>query len=270
MTVTEPTKTDRTETERWLARDHDALAGTLARSFGIVAERGEGSWLVDVDGRRFLDLTMGIAVNNLGHCHPRVVEAATRQLGTLMHTSVTAHHQRNIELAERIGALCPFFEDPRVFFCNTGAEAVEGAIKLARKVTHRPGIVAFRGGFHGRTLGAVSLTTAKGKYREGYDPLLPSVHFAPYAYPLRFGGDPDAATQACLAALDDLLTHQAPAATIAAMVVEPVLGEGGYVAPPAAWLRGLRDRCDTHGILLVFDEVQTGVGRTGRPFAAET
>jgi len=224
MTTTDPTKTGRSETDRWLARDHVALAGTLARQFPIVATKGSGSWLEDVDGRRFLDLTMGIAVNNLGHCHPRVVAAATEQLGTLMHTSVVAHHQRNVELAERIGRLCPFFVHPQAFFCNTGAEAVEGAIKLARKVTHRPGIIAFRGGFHGRTLGAVSLTTAKGKYREGYDPLLPSVHFAPYAYPLRFGADPDAATQASLAALDDLLAHQAPAATIAAMIVEPVLG----------------------------------------------
>jgi 4-aminobutyrate aminotransferase len=187
-----------------------------------------------------------------------------------MHTSVTVHHQPNIELAERLGALCPFIDDPQVFFCNTGAEAVDGAIKLARRVTGRPGIVAFRGGFHGRTLGAVSLTTAKAKYREGYEPLLGAVTIAPYAYPLRYGGDGAAAAQACLAALDEMFALQTPPASIGAMIVEPVLGEGGYVPPPVEWLAGLRERCDRHGILLVFDEVQTGIGRTGRPFAAET
>jgi 4-aminobutyrate aminotransferase len=259
-----------TSTADWLARDERVLAGVLSRTFDIVAVEGRGAWLTDVEGRRFLDLTMGIAVNNVGHCHPRVVAAAEAQLRRLMHTSVTVHHQPNIELAERIGALCPFFTDPQVFFCNTGAEAVDGAIKLARRVTGRPGIVAFRGGFHGRTLGAVSLTTAKAKYREGYEPLLGAVTIAPYAYPLRYGGDGPAAAQACLVALDELLALQSPPSSIAAMVVEPVLGEGGYVPPPVEWLAGLRQRCDRHGILLVFDEVQTGIGRTGRPFAAET
>jgi 4-aminobutyrate aminotransferase len=261
---------DSTESTSWLDRDETVLAGTLSRVFDIVAAEASGSWITDVEGHRYLDLTMGIAVNNVGHCHPKVVEAATKQLRTLMHTSVVVHHRRNVELAERLGALCPFFDEPQVFFCNTGAEAVEGALKLARRTTGRPGLIAFRGGFHGRTLGATSLTTAKGKYREGYEPLLGAVHVAPYAYPLRYGGDAPAATRACLAALDELLHLQAPANTVAAMVVEPVLGEGGYVPPPTAWLEGLRERCDRHGILLVFDEVQTGVGRTGRPFAAET
>ena len=264
MTVTEITSTT-----EWLARDEAALAGVLSRAFDIVAERGEGSWLTDVDGRRFLDLTMGIAVNNLGHCHPEVVAAAEQQLRTLMHTSVVTHHQRNVELAERLGRLTPFFVAPQVFFCNTGAEAVDGAVKLARKVTHRPGIVAFRGGFHGRTVAATSLTTAKAKYREDYEPLMSAVTIAPYAYPLHHGGDEQAATAAALAALDELFVHQVVPTTIAAMIVEPVLGEGGYVPAPKAWLQGLRDRCDAHGILLVFDEVQTGVGRTGGGFAAE-
>jgi 4-aminobutyrate aminotransferase len=256
-------------TADWLARDGAALAGVLSRTFAIVAAEGHGAWLTDVEGRRFLDLTMGIAVNNVGHCHPRVIAAAEAQLHRLVHTSVTVHHERNIELAERLAALCPFLDDPQVFFCNTGAEAVEGAIKLARRTTGRPGVIAFRGGFHGRTLGALSLTTAKAKYRDGYEPLVGAVTIAPYAYPLRFGGD-DAATTAALAGLDELLGTQAPPASVAAMVVEPVLGEGGYVPPPVDWLAGLRERCDRHGILLVFDEVQTGMGRTGRPFAAET
>jgi 4-aminobutyrate aminotransferase len=260
---------DADRTTEWLRRDEEALAPVLSRVFDLVAETGEGSWLVDVDGNRFLDLTSGIGVTNLGHCHPEVVEAARGQLGRLMHTSVVAHHQRSVELAEALGRHTPWFAEPQVFFCNTGAEAVEGAIKLARRTIGRPGIIGFRGGFHGRTMGAATLTTAKGKYREGYEPLLGGIHHAPYAYPLRAGGDPEVATRAALAALDDLLHVQAPASTVAAMIVEPVLGEGGYVPPPVEWLQGLRDRCDAHGILLVFDEVQSGIGRTGSTFAAE-
>jgi 4-aminobutyrate aminotransferase len=243
----------------WLARDEAALAGVLPRCSDIVAVRGEGSWLIDADGRRYLDFASGIAVNNTGHCHPQVVAAIAEQAATLIHTSVVTHHPRSIELAERLGALCPFFDSPQVFFCNSGAEAVDGSLKLARKVTGRPGVIAFRRAFHGRTLAATSLTTAKGKYRAGYEPLLPSVYIAPY------GDVPDA-----LGILDDLLANEAVGGNIGAMIVEPVLGEGGYVVPPVAWLQGLRERCDAHGILLVFDEVQCGIGRTGHPFAAET
>jgi 4-aminobutyrate aminotransferase len=258
-----------TATAEWLERDERALAGVLARTFDLVAVEGSGAWLTDVEGRRFLDFTMGIAVNNIGHCHPRVVAAAEQQLRRLVHTSITVHQQPNVRLAERLGQLCPFIDEPQVFFCNSGAEAVEGAIKLARRTTGRPGIVAFRGAFHGRTMGAVSLTTAKARYREGYEPLLGGVTIAPYAYPLRFGGEA-AAVAAATRDLDEILAQQAPPATVAAMIVEPVLGEGGYVPAPVEWLRALRERCDHHGILLVFDEVQSGIGRTGRPFAAET
>ena len=256
------------DTAVWLARDHDALAGVLPRYYDVVAARGEGSWIVDVDGRRFLDLGAGIAVNTTGHAHPRVVEAISTQAATLVHTSVVVHHTRNIALAERIGALCPFLEEPQVFFCNSGAEAVDGALKLARKVTGRPAVVAFRRAFHGRTLAATTLTTAKGRYREGYEPLLPGVYRAPYCVP-REHATPEAAVEAALAELDRVLDLEAPPANVGAMIVEPVLGEGGYVPPPRAWLEGLRARCDDHGILLIFDEVQCGVGRTGRPFAAE-
>lgn len=240
----------------WLARDEVALAGVLPRITDLVAVRGEGVWLFDADGRRYLDFGSGIAVTNTGHCHPKVVAAICEQAATLVHTSVVAHHTKSIELAEHVGALCPFLAQPQVFFCNSGAEAVDGVLKLARLVTGRPGVIAFRRAFHGRTLAATSLTTAKGKYREGYEPLLPSVYFAPY------GTD--------IAALDELLELQAVAGNIGAMIVEPVLGEGGYVVPPVEWLRALRERCSALGILLVFDEVQCGMGRTGRPFAAET
>jgi 4-aminobutyrate aminotransferase len=244
-------------TQAWLDRDEAALAGVLSRVTDIVAVEGEGSWLIDADGRRWLDFASGIAVTNIGHCHPRVIAAAEKQLHALMHTSVVTHHPRSIELAERLRTLVPWMPDAQVFFCNTGAEAVDGAIKLARRVTGRPNIVAFRHGFHGRTLGATSITTAKGKYRAGYEPLLGGVTIAPYA-------------EADFAELDAILATQTPAHTVAAMVVEPVLGEGGYVVPPVEWLRGLRERCDAHGVLLVFDEVQTGIGRTGRLFATET
>jgi 4-aminobutyrate aminotransferase len=257
-------------TEAWLARDGEALAGVLYRYFDVVAERGEGSWLVDVEGRRYLDLAAGIAVANVGHCHPAVVEAIQRQAAALIHTSIVVHNQRNVELAERLGLQAPFLDDPRVFFCNSGAEAVDGAVKLARRTTGRPGIVAFTRAFHGRTLAATTLTTAKPRYREGYGPLLPGVYHAPYCVPSPGRRGEADAVASSLAGLDELLSSVVVPSEVAAMVVEPVLGEGGYVAPPVAWLQGLRRRCDAHGILLVFDEVQCGVGRTGRFFAAET
>jgi 4-aminobutyrate aminotransferase len=251
---------DRTATEAWLDRDAAVLAPVLKRVFDVVAASGSGTRLTDVDGKEWLDFTSGIAVTNTGHCHPRVVGAIQQQAARLMHTSVVVHHQPGVRLAERLRAHVPFIDDAQVFFCNTGAEAVDGALKLARRVTGKPGVIAFQRAFHGRTLAATSLTTAKGAYREGYEPLLPSVHIAPYCH-----GDVDGA----LAALDQLLTLNAPGANVGVMIVEPVLGEGGYVPPPVEWLQGLRQRCDDHGILLAFDEVQTGVGRTGRMFAAE-
>jgi 4-aminobutyrate aminotransferase len=256
-------------TAEWLARDEAALAGVLSRVHHVVAERGEGSWLVDVEGRRFLDFASGIAVTNVGHCHPRVVEAVVEQAGRLLHTSVVTHHQRSIELAERIGRLARFLSHPQVFLCNSGAEAVDGSLKLARRVTGKPGVIAFRRAFHGRTLAATTLTTAKGKYREGYEPFLPSVHVAPYCTTLGFDSEDEAVDRA-LAELDQVLELQAPGKNVGAMIVEPVLGEGGYVPPPRRWLAELRLRCDRWGILLIFDEVQCGMGRTGRPFAAET
>jgi 4-aminobutyrate aminotransferase len=259
---------DTTTTAEWLARDEAALAGVLKRVHPIVADRGDGSFLIDVEGRRFLDFASGIGVTNVGHCHPKVVEAVVEQARTLLHTSVVTHHRRSIELAERIGALTPFLDRPQVFLCNSGAEAVDGSLKLARHVTGRPGVIAFRRAFHGRTLAATTLTTAKGRYRDGYEPLLPSVHVAPYATTLGFASEKDAAA-AALAGLDEVLELQAPGRNVGAMIVETILGEGGYVPPPLEFLVGLRERCDEHGILLIFDEVQCGMGRTGRPFAAE-
>jgi 4-aminobutyrate aminotransferase len=248
-----------TSTADWLHRYDESMAPVLPGYFDIVIERGVGSWLIDVEGRRYLDFGSGIAVTNVGHCHPRVVAAIEAQARSLIHTSVVTRHPRQIELAERLGALCPFLDRPQVFFCNSGAEAIDGALKLSRRVTRRPGVLAFRRGFHGRTLAATTLTTTKAHYRDGYEPLLPAVHHAPY------GDVPGALDE-----LDDLLATAAAPSSIGCVVVEPVLGEGGYVVPPRDWLLGLRARCDEHGWLLVFDEVQCGMGRTGRPFAAET
>ena len=258
-------------TADWLARYDAAVAGVLPTYFDVVADRAEGSYVWDVDGRRYLDLGCGIAVTNVGHRHPHVVAAIEAQLGKVLHTSVVLRHQPYVEAAERLGGLCPFFDAPKVFLANSGAEVVDGSIKLARRVTGRPGIIAFRRAFHGRTIGGTSLTTAKASYRDGYEPLLPSVHIAPYCIPGVTSGLTEVeAVDVALAELDRMFALQVAPSNVAAMIVEPVLGEGGYVAPPVTWLQGLRDRCTEHGILLVFDEVQCGMGRTGRPFAAET
>jgi 4-aminobutyrate aminotransferase len=265
------TAIESTTTVDWLRRYEDVVAPVLPSYFDVIAERAEGSWVWDVEGRRYLDLGSGIAVTNTGHRHPHVTAAIHAQVDRLVHTSVVLKHQPYIEACEAIAGLAPYLDAPKVFLCNSGAEAVDGVIKLARRTTGKPGIIAFRRGFHGRTMGATTLTTAKAAYQEGYGPLLPDVHIAPYCIPgiTSPHATPEAATDAALAELDLMLAREAAPETIAAMVVEPVLGEGGYIVPPVAWLQGLRLRCDQHGILLVFDEVQCGFGRTGRPFAAE-
>lgn len=261
-----------TATADWLDRHAAVVAPVLPSYFDVVADRAEGSWVWDVDGRRYLDLGAGIGVTNTGHRHPHVVAAIHAQVDKLLHTSVVLKHQPYIEAAEAIAGLVPYMSSPKVFLCNSGAEAVDGAIKLARRTSGRSAIIAFRRGFHGRTLAATTLTTAKAAYQEGYGPLLPDVHIAPYCIPGVTGphATPAGAAEAALAELDLMFKREVAPASVAAMVVEPVLGEGGYVVPPVSWLRGLRERCDRHGILLVFDEVQCGFGRTGRPFAAET
>ncbi len=266
------TALDVLDTAAWLSRYDEVVAPVLPSYFDVVADRAEGSWVWDVDGRRYLDLGSGIAVTNTGHRHPHVVAAIHAQVDRLIHTSVVLKHQPYIEAAEAIAALAPFLDRPQVFLCNSGAEAVDGSLKLARWATGKPGVIAFRRGFHGRTLAATTLTTAKASYQDGYAPLLPGVHIAPYCVvgATNPHGTIEAAVHEALAELDLMLAREAASETIGAMVVEPVLGEGGYLVPPVAWLQGLRDRCDEHGILLVFDEVQCGFGRTGRPFAAES
>jgi 4-aminobutyrate aminotransferase len=256
--------------EEWLARERAHLSQVLYRYTPIVVDHAQGSYLYGVDGRRYLDFASGIAVTNLGHGHPAVIAAAKAQLDKVVHTSVVAHHQPAIELAERIAAVAPGKLDS-VFFANSGAEAVEGAIKLARYTTGRSALIGFQGAFHGRTYGALSLTASKSYYRERYEPFLPGVYHVPYPYAYRnpTGPSDQATLDYVFGAIDEMLDTRVPPRNIAAFIVEPVLGEGGYVVPPAGFMPRLRALCDQHGILLIADEVQSGYGRTGKMFACE-
>jgi 4-aminobutyrate aminotransferase len=256
--------------EDWLARERAHLAQVLYRYTPLVIEHAQGSYLYTVEGRRYLDFASGIAVTNLGHGHPDVLRAAHEQLDRLVHTSVVAHHQPAIELAERIAAIAPGKLD-KIFFANSGAEAVEGAIKLARYVSGKQALIAFQGAFHGRTYGALSLTASKSYYRERYEPFLPGVYHVPYPYPYRNPSGPgdEATLEYVFGFIDQMLDTRVPPKNIAAFIVEPVLGEGGYVVPPAGFMPRLRELCDRHEILLIADEVQSGYGRTGKMFASE-
>jgi 4-aminobutyrate aminotransferase len=254
-----------------IRRDEAVASPSLTRAYPLVAESGSGSVVTDVDGNRFLDFAAGIAVCSTGHAHPKVVAAIAEQAAQLIHIAATDFYEpRYLELMERLAAIAPFAEKARVFLTNSGTEAVEGAIKLARYHTHRPGIIAFEGGFHGRTMGALSLTNSKVKQRAGFGPLVPMVHHAPFprvrAWREGSGGDGSAELEYLKRTI---LGRQIAPSDVAAIVVEPIQGEGGYFPAPAAFLRGLRDLCDEHGILLVADEIQSGMGRTGRWWAIE-
>ncbi len=240
------------------------LTPLLKQATPVVAARGEGALLFDEDGRRYLDFTAGIGVTSTGHCHPRVVEAAQRQVATLIHGQyTTVRHRPLLDLAERLGDVLPPELDS-VFFLSSGSEAIEAAVRLARHATGRANVIVFHGGFHGRTIGAASMTTSGTKYRSGFAPLMGGVVVAPFPHAYRYGWDEETATDFALRELDYILaTVSAPAET-AAFFVEPVLGEGGYVPANARFLAGLRERADRHGALLVLDEVQTGFGRTGQ------
>ncbi|BBY81476.1 aspartate aminotransferase family protein [Mycolicibacterium pulveris] len=245
------------------------LSQILKQATGVLAARGEGVQLFDEQGRRYLDFTAGIGVTSTGHCHPRVVQAAQRQVATLIHGQyTTVMHRPLLTLVERLGEVLPAGLD-RVFFANSGSEAVEAALRLARQATGRPNVIVFHGGFHGRTVAAASMTTSGTRFRSGFAPLMAGVHVAPFPDPAHFGWPVEQATDFALAQLDYVLqTLSAPADT-AAFVVEPVLGEGGYVPANERFFAGLRERADAHGILLVVDEVQTGFGRTGRFWGGE-
>jgi 4-aminobutyrate aminotransferase len=246
---------------------------SLPHAYPLVARRAQGAVVEDVDGNRFLDCAAGIAVCCTGHCHPRVVQAIQQQAGQLLHICAADFYDPlYIGLAERLAALMPGETPKRTFLGNSGAEAVEAALKLVRYHTGRPYLLAFLGAFHGRTLGAVSLTASKPVYRRGFGPLVPGITHVPYAYCYRcaYNLSYPACDLACVAYIEDHLFAQAISPDeVAAIFVEPVLGEGGYVVPPPGWLARLRALCDRYGILLVADEVQSGIGRTGKMFAIE-
>jgi 4-aminobutyrate aminotransferase len=240
------------------------LSPVLKQATPVLVDHAEGVYVYDEDGRRHLDFTAGIGVTSTGHCHPHVVEAVQRQAARLIHGQYTTMLSRPLrDLAERLGDVLPEGLDS-TFFVNSGSEAVEAAVRLARHATGRPNVVVFHGSFHGRTFGAAAMTTSGTKFRAGIGPLPAGVVVSPFPYAFRYGWDEDTATDFALRELDYVLATTSPAADTAAFFVEPVLGEGGYVPAPPRFLAGLRERADRHGILLVVDEVQTGFGRTGR------
>lgn len=246
-----------------MAEETAELSAALKQATPVLAARGEGSYIYDEDDRRYLDFTAGIGVTSTGHCHPKVVEAAQRQVATLIHGQFTTiMHRPLLRLTERLGEVLPDGFD-RLFYSNSGSEAVEAALRLARQATGRQNAIVFQGSFHGRTMAAASLTTSGVKIRAGIGPLMSGVVVAPFPYAYRYGMDEEQAADFALRELDYLFATVSSPKDTAAIFIEPVLGEGGYVPAPPKFLRGLRERADQHGILLVADEVQTGFGRTG-------
>ena len=252
-------------------RDARFVSPSYTRDYPLVIARGEGAVVEDVDGNRFLDCAAGIAVNSTGVSHPEVVRAISEQAQKFIHMSGTDfYYEPQVRLAEELASIAPIAGEVRTFFANSGTETTEAAIKLARYFTKRQGVIAFFGAFHGRSLGALSLTASKAIQRRGFGPLMPGVYHAPYPDVYRFNGSADACAAASLSFIrDQILVHLAAPDEIAAIVVEPIQGEGGYIVPPAAFLQGLRELTAQHGMLLVVDEVQSGMGRTGRMFAIE-
>ncbi|MTI50044.1 MAG: aminotransferase class III-fold pyridoxal phosphate-dependent enzyme [Alcanivorax sp.] len=245
------------------------LSPLLVQSSGICAERGEGSWLFDGEGRRWLDFTSGIGVTATGHCHPKVVEAARDQVGKLVHAQyATVTHPNMLRLTDRLYEHLPRHLDA-VAFSNSGSEAVETALRLARQASGRPNIIAFTGGFHGRTLAAASMTTSTTKVRAGWQPLMSGVSFSPFPHSYRYGWSEEETVDFCLRELDHVLMTQSAPSDTAAMIIEPVQGEYGYYPATKRFMQGLRERCDRHGILLIADEIQAGYGRTGRFWSHE-
>jgi 4-aminobutyrate aminotransferase len=245
-------------------REH--LSPVWSRSTDLYVERGEGSYLYTTDGRKLLDLTCGIGVTNTGHSHPRVVKAVQEQAAKLLHGQANiVIHRPMLDLIGELKQIVPENLDG-FFFSNSGAEAVEASVKLARMATKRTNIVVFQGSFHGRTVGTMSLTTSKTIYRAGYQPLMPGVFVSPYPYAYRYGWEEEKTSHWCLEELEYLLKSQSAPEETAAFLIEPVLGEGGYVVPPASFLKGLREIASKYGILVIADEVQSGFGRTGKWF----
>jgi 4-aminobutyrate aminotransferase len=254
-------------------RDTSILSPSYTRSYPLVVERGHGALIEDVDGNRFLDFNAGIGVIATGHCHPDVVAAIQEQASRLIHMSGTDFYYENmVELGEKLAALAPGQVDRLVYFGNSGAEAVEAAMKMARYQTGRQNYIAFLGAFHGRTMGALSLTASKSVQKKGFRPLVPGVHHIPFAncYRCAYGKQPETCHVECARVIEDrLIKTILPAEEIAGIFVEPVQGEGGYVVPPRKFHEELQRISQKYGILLILDEVQAGMGRTGKMWASE-
>ncbi len=245
----------------------ESLCPILSHYTSIEVDRGEGPYLYATNGRRYLDLTTGIGVTNTGHCHPQVVAAAQAQVGKLIHGQANiVYHKPALELVQELQQILPPHLDG-FFFANSGAEAIEAAMKLSRHATGRTNMVVFQGGFHGRTIGSVSLTTSNPIYHYKYQPLMSGVYVAPFPYSYYYGWSEKETEAFCLKQLRHLLASQTAPEETAAMLVEPVLGEGGYVVPTPGFLASVQGICREHGILLIADEVQSGFGRTGKWFA---
>jgi 4-aminobutyrate aminotransferase len=255
-----------------IARDAAWTSPSYIKEYPLVMAGGRGAMAEDVDGNRYIDFMAGIAVSSTGYNHPRVVEAIRDAAARFLHICGTDFYFDGFaRLAERLARSLPGPNKKRVFLTNSGTEAVEGAIKLARYHTRRSGLIAFHGSFHGRTYGAMSLTSSKVKQRGHFGPFLPEVYHVPFANPYRCTGcaGPDGCGVHGVGAIEELLSRQLHPEDVAAIFVEPIQGEGGYIVPPAGFVRALRDLCDRHGMLLVTDEVQSGVGRTGKTWACE-
>ncbi|MBI3504296.1 MAG: acetyl ornithine aminotransferase family protein [Proteobacteria bacterium] len=253
-----------------IARDKKVVSPSYPRDYPFAMATGRGAEVWDVDGNRFLDFAAGIAVCATGHSHPEVVQAIKDAADDFIHISSDYWHERQVLLAEKIAALDPMQGAPAMsFMANSGTEAVEGALKLARYVTGRGRFIGFLGAFHGRTMGSLAFTSSKYTQQAGFFPAMPGVTHVPYpnVYRPMFAGDDEGA--AVLDYIRMLFRHNVPAKEVAAILVEPIQGEGGYLVPPDGFLQGLRALCDEHGILLIFDEVQAGIGRTGKMFASQ-
>ncbi len=245
------------------------MAPAWSRIFNFVSERAEGSYIYTDDGRKLLDFTSGIGVTNTGHCHPKVVEAIREQAGLFLHAQANiVIHKPMLQLIEELRKIVPASMDS-FFFSNSGAEALENAVKIAKAVTGRQNVIVFNGSFHGRTHVTMALTTSKTIYRAGFAPLPAGIYVSPFPYAFNLGMSEEEAGQYALEKLEYLLVSQTAPKETAAILIESVLGEGGYVVPPASFMKGLRELCDKHGIMLIFDEVQSGFGRTGKWFALE-
>ncbi len=253
----------------YIERAKEVLTEALVLHTGIVAKKASGIYVEDISGRRYIDFTSGLATVNVGHNHPAVVGAIKRQAEDFIHSGCIFYYESLIALGEKLRQVTPAGLD-MFFFSNSGAEAVEGALKLARYSTGRQGIISFTGGFHGRTFGAMSLTTSNIRYRKMYQPFVPSIYHSPYPYCFRcfFGQRPGTCSMDCYEYLERLFKHHIAPEEVACIIMEPVLGEGGYVVPPAGFIQRLRELCDRRNILLVLDEVQAGMGRTGEWFAS--